>query len=1472
MPPLPARPSSLRRRLTRAALLAIPILLALSGGPLPSRAAPPTDQGPFAPPPSPREILAELAQAPPSAKLQPSLARHSRGMAADERTWVVVRSARPVDLRAFDPHAHAFAWPAGEHLTVLRARAVDLPRIAALPEVAGLESGEPFGLDQPAAVADVPFVAGTTDLGRPDSHPISQPAGQADGLGAELAAVDGVKAATLSSGVASGSTGPSSAPAPDGLDAWFDTGPGHGTRDAWEQGFRGEGVTVAVLDSGVDFGHPDMHGTWKVLPEGHPYEGWPQALDPGGSYFYMLDTRPGSGTNLTQTANGGIVQTYQVSNVVERDVEGTQRLTACFRPLRSNRQLAEEDCDHILAESKSGRVRYGHHPDVAFNALRGEFMGVLLADPNRAGDYDTVYVDLDGDHDFSDEKPVSKASPLAWRDLDGDDVADLSGGLLTFIADGELPLPGAYLWGIEDEAPPAGTLVAFFYDTGNHGTLCASNIVSQGRLGVPPEVNLRFEDLPEGQPAATNPGAAPEAKLVGIIAFSGPTQLVLDAAWRYVVLGHDPNRDDDAIQISSNSYVLSGVEDSGWNSQFSRPIDHYNHTYSPTTIWTGGTGNGGPGYGTTMVPVPAASLKIGGTTQTGSTGADSIRRSDQITFGDIVPFSNRGPTSDGKIGPDIAADGASAAGAVPVNLVTRNNSAPETQRNGRYANVTWGGTSRSGPVQAGNLALVYQAFRQAQGRWPYWYEAQSILMGGARFNGYDAFATGAGTLDAGDATRIASGAHGIHALPPKWTAGDYRGQVHPAFPSIVRAGDLASGGIRLLNPSDQAIEVQLAGQTLRRIGSIEGVIPTDSGTISWPATQLAPDYLVALDRAAIPAGTELMAIRAIHPLAEADPDLNMVLDRSFSLAAYQHTDLDGDGRLWEDRDGNGAVNHAFLSGVTQGLDRVPALDPAGTEIDAGEYARFASSNQHMTNLQVWVHHPLERWKDGIHVGLLNTEVCLSADNCVGRRPAEPRMDIRYRVDFYRWEDWPWLELGAETLTIPARGERELPVTLSVPTEALPGAYQGAIFADYARGAGDLPVAAGGGWELPDRRLVIPVNANLARDYDWQGAVTLGGPAADDRDAPYNNGAVYGGQSWLWRAESGDWRHFLFEMAEPPAGTHLVTRTTWEDPAPGQADIDTRLWGPLPDAYSQANPDWFGPHSMAKIGQSPFLHLGRGNYAFHSSSGGNEDWVLAPAGAGLHEVSLHNVRSSGLQFEMPFTTTLAALRVDPSPIALSGNACRDLSLSSGLALEGLTVQAAGLGRPEQFRALPITQTQAINMGHRQDLRLESPAPFMEVAIRGRVGDDLDLYVLLDANADGSFDPQTEMLASSTSPLQDETITLQTQLPAGDYQIWVHGSSVVGGTGSFDMDLRAISGDQVFVRGAPDRIPAGATARFEVCVRGVDLATAPERMEGILSLGPAAAPGMLVLPIDWARAPEAPAGLYLPALLRGFEWER
>jgi subtilisin family serine protease len=61
----------------------------------------------------------------------------------------------------------------------------------------------------------------------------------------------------------------------------------HGASAAWTKGYTGTGVVAAVVDTGVDFAHPDLQGTQARVPSG-PYAGWPYSYDTLSGLFYAF--------------------------------------------------------------------------------------------------------------------------------------------------------------------------------------------------------------------------------------------------------------------------------------------------------------------------------------------------------------------------------------------------------------------------------------------------------------------------------------------------------------------------------------------------------------------------------------------------------------------------------------------------------------------------------------------------------------------------------------------------------------------------------------------------------------------------------------------------------------------------------------------------------------------------------------------------------------------------------------------------------------------------------------------------------------------------------------------------------------------------------------------------------------------------------------------------------------------------------
>jgi hypothetical protein len=77
-------------------------------------------------------------------------------------------------------------------------------------------------------------------------------------------------------------------PAPEG---WYHiTGAIHGSQDAWAKGYTGAGVRYMSNDSGADYCHPDLHGTWAYIEDpASPYYGLPEMFDSYSSYMAAYD-------------------------------------------------------------------------------------------------------------------------------------------------------------------------------------------------------------------------------------------------------------------------------------------------------------------------------------------------------------------------------------------------------------------------------------------------------------------------------------------------------------------------------------------------------------------------------------------------------------------------------------------------------------------------------------------------------------------------------------------------------------------------------------------------------------------------------------------------------------------------------------------------------------------------------------------------------------------------------------------------------------------------------------------------------------------------------------------------------------------------------------------------------------------------------------------------------------------------------
>ncbi|HET91569.1 MAG TPA: hypothetical protein ENN99_12655 [Chloroflexi bacterium] len=936
---------------------------------------------------------------------------------------------------------------------------------------------------------------------------------------------------------------------------------------AWDRGYRGEGVAISVIDDGVDFAHPDLMGTQKIYSStvAPQYNGWPYIMDPFTMRAYFYDLWFGT----TYVANGFEGATYF-------DTSATPELTPCgvdllcfqYTPLLAYGVLDQEYTYFIDSKmTKSGVVHVGTHHDGSLrDYVWGERVAVLVTDPNVAGVYDTVYVDLDANHDFRDEKPVTKAdphdpdtynNPIAYRDMNGDGKADLSGGLLYFIADGVNHVPGMdwlYALDLLGIAPPAnGSLIAMHgpWDSGySHGTNCASNAVGRGQIdGMLPS----FSDLPgDGKPAAAVYGAAPEADLVAMNNgwyFTGYVNAAdayflaaigwdgVDQTGFHFLYGYGPWDDSDAIMATSNSYGWSADFNDGWD-YHGQLIEEIQRNWAPHLQFLFSTGNGGPGYGTVAPPSPGLGIAVGASTEYGSTGWDSITETTQINFNDVAAFSNSGPSARQGAGVDVLAGGAFAAGSEELNYYAISSWGV---LDGNISWATWGGTSRSAPTALGVLALIYQAYHEAHGVWPTHEQAKAILMSTATHLEYDVFKQGAGAVNADQGTAVAGGHYGLYAegSAPTWSPGDYRGDdfggfAHIAYPgeTYAKTFDLRNSGAQTVTADVRAVELELiqseefdftvtpemvAAQSAYGAANRDNFYKAFQFFIPITATAGVND---AWYNIAIPPDTDLMVVRQIFPYDQFDVNGDYNWDQRYYLMVYNWKDVNGNGIVWDDKDGNGVVNIINSTEWTS-VDVGPELawDDPRTELDRWEFARFGYNRPSANVNELMVHDPLGRMHDGLFIGLRHLYTSLAANITT---------TLSYRIEFYREGEVDWLEVGGLGGTVvlpdqlPPGADATFVATATLPTDMPPGDYGAAIQIGYD------------GWgDYAGDTVVIPVVLNVAADFE--NGLQLGGQTAYDYDAerPYNNGAVRGYFDWGWREESGDWRFFYVDIQNEP---------------------------------------------------------------------------------------------------------------------------------------------------------------------------------------------------------------------------------------------------------------------------------------------------------------------------------------------------
>jgi len=577
----------------------------------------------------------------------------------------------------------------------------------------------------------------------------------------------------------------------------------------------GKGVTIAVLDTGVDFSNKDMQHAVARDKDNKPI-----MLDADGQGIILTNStfaanidKYGTIKNFTKHTISGLNTTssvYVKSNNdgvflnLKQNGDGTSMsVYNSLYPMigsspilngtiNDDMKIGKNMHDYIF--SQSGIYRLGVMYQSASSQL--QVVPVLIVDSEETGIYDTIIADMstswkdyikndkeitpDYDFDFTDEIPrkIGDGNEFLVYDFDDDGKFDYSAGTLGAQV---LDIYGV----INNEAeiddtigaingtllPPIDSNGEFFgvmTDPYGHGTSSAGTIVSQG---------TQEYDIYNNTKKFTIKGIAPDAKIIpvkalwfGDIAYAWLWSAGFDnddVKWKF---SGTPRAD-----IISNSWGVSNFP----NFQYAPGHDLLSLIITalsvpgslsedyPGILMVISAGNSGHGYGTIGLPSASPSaITVGATTNNVFVGYEPFK--DEPRFGNttthadhVVDFSSRGPSIIGDPKPDLMSIGAYS---FTPTMITKTS---EDSTDESFS--LFGGTSMSAPIVSGSAALVIQSLNEKSEQFAP-HDVKNILISSASDLKNDVFTQGAGLVDSLQAVRIVNGHAGTFVVHNSMTS------------------------------------------------------------------------------------------------------------------------------------------------------------------------------------------------------------------------------------------------------------------------------------------------------------------------------------------------------------------------------------------------------------------------------------------------------------------------------------------------------------------------------------------------------------------------------------------------------------------------------------------------------------------------------------------------------------------------------
>ncbi len=221
---------------------------------------------------------------------------------------------------------------------------------------------------------------------------------------------------------------------------------------------------------------------------------------------------------------------------------------------------------------------------------------------------------------------------------------------------------------------------------------------------------------------------------------------------------------------------------------------------------------------------------------------------------------------------------------------------------------------------------------------------------------------------------------------------------------------------------------------------------------------------------------------------------------------------------------------------------------------------------------------------------------------------------------------------------------------------------------------------------------------------------------------------------------------------------------------------------------------------------------------------------------------------------------------PARVSLAGEACAPVRFTSELDMPELSVHARGLMTPTRMISVPLAadnpadpSTSAI----KHDITIgPGGADAVYVLADTEPDDAVGMYLLRDANGDGQFALADDVLAAQgVGSLGTSMLYAYDPLPAGHYQLWVHGALVSGTASVVNLDIRVFQGRNLRLENQPPGLADGTRWEMRVCAD--DVAGLAEPMMGTIEFSYDSPPRRFRVMVDWKPGGEPPRReIYLP----------